>query len=284
MIFRHIAAEKAVYPVRVLCRTLGVSVSGFYAAQQRPASARAQLDLQLRQRLRVEFAASHQRYGSPRLHQRLRAVGHPVGRHRVMRLMRLEGLRARRRRSFRRTTDSTHPYPIAPNRLGGTFSPARPNVVWAGDLTSLDTADGWLYLAVILDLYARRVVGWATAPTLATTLPLAALRMAIAQRRPSVGLVHHSDRGVQYASEAYQAVLRAHGLTASMSRRGNCYDNAVVESFFSSLKQELAVERWPTRLAAHQAVRDYIERFYNPDRLHSALDYQSPVAFEQARA
>jgi putative transposase len=276
-----IAAEKAVFPVRVLCRTLGVSPSGFYAAHQRPPSARAALDTVVRQRLRVEFAAAQQRYGSPRLQRRLRAAGHTIGRNRVMRLMRLEGLRARPRRRFRRTTDSAHAYPVAPNRLAGRFTPTHPNAAWVADLTYLNTAEGWLYLAVILDLYARRVVGWATAPTLATTLPLAALRMAIARRRPSAGLVHHSDRGVQYASEAYRAVLAAHGLTCSMSRRGNCYDNAVIESFFSSMKQELPVERWGTRAAAHRDVADYIERFDNPERLHSALGYQSPVAFER---
>ena len=195
--------------------------------------------------------------------------------------MRLEGLRARPRRRFRRTTDSAHADPVAPNRLAGRFTTTRPNAAWVADLTYLNTAEGWLSLAVILDLYARRVVGWATAPTLATTLPLAALRMAIARRRPPAGLVHHSDRGVQYASEAYRAVLAAHGLTCSMSRRGNCYDNAVIESFFSSMKQELPVERWGTRAHAHRDVADYIERFYNPERLHSALGYQSPVAFEQ---
>ena len=269
------------YPIRVLCRTLGVSPSGYYASQQRPPSARAAVDTVLRQRLRVEFAAAQHRYGSPRLQHQLRAAGHAVGRNRIMRLMRLEGLQARPRRRFRRTTDSAHSYPVAPNRLAGCFSTTHPNAVWVADLTYLDTAEGWLYLAVILDLYARRVVGWATSSTLATTLPLAALRMALTRRRPPAGLIHHSDRGVQYASEAYRAALTAHGLTSSMSRRGHCYDNAVIESFFSSLKQELHVDRWVTRNAAHRDVAHYIERFYNPERLHSTLDYQSPVAFEQ---
>jgi putative transposase len=270
-----------VYPVRVLCRTLGVSVSGFYAAQQRPVSARAQLDTILRQRLRVEFAAAHHRYGSPRLHRRLHAVGHAVGRNRVIRLMRLEGLCARRRPRFRHTTDSAHAYPVAPHRLTNGAVAAHPNAVWLADVTYVATADGWLYLAAILDVYARRIVGWATATTLATALPLAALRMAVMRRRPPAGLIHHSDRGVQYASAAYQAVLARHGLVCSMSRRGNCYDNAVMESFFSSLKQELGAERWPSRALAHRAIADYIERFYNPERLHSTLGYQSPIAFEQ---
>ena len=280
--FRLIAAEKAVYPVRVLCRTWGVSASGYYAAQHRAPSARAQLDTTLRQRLRVEYAAARQTYGSPRLQRCLQAAGHVVGRNRVMRLMRAEGLRARRRPRFRGTTMSSHDHPIAPNRLAGHFTATRPNHVWVADLTYLDTAEGWLYLAVILDLYARRVVGWATRPTLATDLPLAALRMALACRQPSPGALHHSDRGVQYASAAYRAALTRAGLVGSMSRRGHCYDNAVAESFFSSLKRDLRIDRWPSRAAAHHAVADYIERFYNPVRLHSSLNYQSPEMFERA--
>jgi len=279
-VFRLIATERAVYPVRVLCRALGVSASGFYAADGRPLSARAQLDTTLRQRLRVEAAAARHTYGSPRLHRCLQAAGHAVGRKRVIRLMRAEGLHARRRRRFRRTTQSAHDQPIAPNHLARGFRVQRPNQVWAADLTYLETAEGWLYLAVVLDLYARRIVGWATRPTLATELPLAALQMALVQRRPAGGGLHHSDRGLQYASAAYRAVLARHGWRASMSGTGNCYDNAVVESFFGSLKRDLDVDQWPSRDAAHAAVRDYIERFYNPVRLHSTLHYQSPVSFE----
>jgi putative transposase len=279
-VFRLIAAERAVYPVRVLCRALGVSASGFYAAYGRPPSPRAQLDTTLRQRLRVEAAAARHTYGSPRLHRCLQAAGHAVGRKRVIRLMRAEGLHARRRRRFRRTTQSGHDQPIAPNHLARGFRVQRPNQVWAADLTYLETAEGWLYLAVVLDLYARRIVGWATRATLATELPLAALQMALVQRRPAGGGLHHSDRGLQYASAAYRAVLARHGWRASMSGTGNCYDNAVVESFFGSLKRDLDVDQWPSRDAAHAAVRDYIERFYNPVRLHSTLHYQSPVSFE----
>ena len=281
--FRFIAAEKATYPVRVLCRTLGVSASGFYAAQGRPPSPRAQLDTTLRQRLRVEAAAARQTYGSPRLHRCLQAAGHAVGRKRVIRLMRAEGLQARRHRRFRRTTQSAHDHPMAPNHLARGFRVTRPNQVWAADLTYLETAEGWLYLAVVLDLYARRVVGWATGATLATDLPLAALQMALAQRRPAAGGLHHSDRGLQDASAAYRGVLARHGWQASMSGTGNCYDNGVAESFFGSLKRDLDIDQWPSRATAHAAVRDYIERFYNPVRLHSTLDYQSPVSFE-ARA
>jgi putative transposase len=279
-VFRLIAAERAVSPVRVLCRALGVSASGFYAAYGRPPSPRAQLDTTLRQRLRVEAAAARHTYGSPRLHRCLQAAGHAVGRKRVIRLMRAEGLHARRRRRFRRTTQSAHDQPIAPNHLARGFRVQRPNQVWAADLTYLETAEGWLYLAVVLDLYARRIVGWATRATLATELPLAALQMALVQRRPAGGGLHHSDRGLQYASAAYRAVLARHGWRASMSGTGNCYDNAVVESFFGSLKRDLDVDQWPSRDAAHAAVRDYIERFYNPVRLHSTLHYQSPVSFE----
>ena len=278
--FQWIAAEKAQYPVRVLCRTFEVSPSGFYAALGRVPSARAQEDIALRQRLRVEAAAARQAYGSPRLHRCLQAAGHAVGRNRVIRLMRAEGLQVRRRRRFRRTTQSGHDQPIAPNRLARRFQVTRPNRVWVADLTYLDTAEGWLYLAVLVDLYARRVVGWATRPTLATDLPVAALDMALTQRRPPRGGLHHSDRGLQYASTTYRARLHQHGWVASMSGVGNCYDNAVAESFFASLKRDLDVDCWPSRAAAHTAVADYIERFYNPVRLHSTLNYQSPVQFE----
>jgi putative transposase len=268
--------------VRVLCRTFDVSPSGLYAAHGRAPSGRAQQDVVLRQRLRVEAAAARHTDGSPRLPRCLQA-GHAVGRNRVIRLMRVEGLHGRRRRRFRRTTQSGHDQPIAPNRLARRFGVTRPNRVCVADLTYLDTADGWLYLAVLVDLYARRVVGWATRPTLATDLPIAALQMALAQRRPPRGGIHHSDRGLQYASAADRTLVREHGWVASMSGVGNCYDNAVAESFFASLKRDLDVDRWPSRAAAHSAVGDYIERFYNPVRLHSTLNYQSPVRFE-ARA
>jgi putative transposase len=263
-----------------MCRVLEVSASGFYAAQGRPVSARAQRDVTLRHRLRVEAAAARHTDGSPRLHRCLQAAGHVVGRNRVIRLMRAEGLHGRRRRRFRPTTQSGHDHPIAPNHLARRFHVAGPNRVWVADLTYLETAEGWLYLAVLVDLYARRVVGWATRPTLATELPLAALQMALAQRRPPRGGLHHSDRGLQYASATYRALLHHHGWAASMSGRGNCYDHAVAESFFGSLKRDLDVDQWPSRAAAHAAVRDYIERFYNPVRLHSTLNYQSPIQFE----
>jgi putative transposase len=259
---------------------LEVSVSGYYAAHDRPISRRAEHDVGLRHAIRVAHAESRGTYGSPRLLGAVRAQGHRVGRNRVIRLMRLDGLRARRRRRFRVTTDSAHPWPVAPNHLQRQFAVAAPNRVWAADITYVATADGWLYLAVIIDLYSRRVVGWATRSTLHTELVVAALHLALGRRAPQPGLIHHSDQGFQYASERYRALLQAHGAVQSMSRKGNCWDNAVVESFFSSLKRELEAETWPNRLVATQAIGDYIDRFYNRIRLHSTLAYHTPCAFE----
>ena len=268
--------------MRVLCRALGVSASGFYAWHGRGLSRRQQQDLPLRHAIRVVHAESRGRYGSPRVHEAIRQRGYRVGRHRVMRLMRVEGLRARRRRSFRVTTDSQHRQPVAPDLLGRRFQPAAPNRVWAADLTYLTTRDGWLYLAVILDLFSRRVVGWATSARLHTDLALGALSMAVGRRHPPRGVIHHSDRGLQYASAIYQHTLRRSGFRVSMSRRGNCWDNAVAESFFSTLKQELELAPSLSRAEATTAIATYIETFYNPVRLHSTLHYQSPNAFEAA--
>lgn len=279
MIFTFIEAEKATFPIRTMCRVLEVSPSGFYAWRSRGLSARAHADVGVRHAIRVAYAESRGRYGSPRLQHAIRAWGVRVGRNRVIRLMRAEGLCARRRRRFRVTTDSTHACRIAPNLVQRQFHPTEPNRMWAADLTALPTATGWTYLAVILDLYSRTVVGWAVRPTLQTELPLAALHLALGRRQPPHGLVHHSDRGVQYASADYQRVLAAHGVVPSMSRRGDCWDNAVVESFFSTLKQELDMT-WANEPAATHAIGEYIDRFYNPRRLHSTLGYQSPAAFE----
>ena len=265
-----------------MCRALAVSPSGYYAWRSRPVSRRAEAEIGLRHAIRVAHAASRGRYGSPRLHRAVRAHGHAVGRNRVIRLMRAEGLRARPRRRFRVTTDSAHRWPVSTNLVQRQFRPTAPNRTWAADITYLETTTGWVYLAVILDLYSRRVVGWAVRPTLRTDLVCAALHLALGRRQPTVGLVHHSDRGTQYASAEYQRLLTAHGITPSMSRRGDCWDNAVVESFFSTLKQELAPARWPTEAAATSAIATYIESFYNPVRLHSTLGYQSPNSFEAA--
>ena len=282
MTFRFIDAEKARYPVRRLCHALAVSPSGYYAWRSRGLSPRALSDLGLRHAICVAHAESRGAYGSPRILRVVRAQGHAVGRNRVMRLMRLDDVRARRRRRFRVTTDSRHQWTVPVDRLRRRFRVAAADRVWVADVTYLETAEGWLYLAVILDLYSRRVIGWATRPTLHTELVAAALHLAIGRRQPAAGVLHHSDQGMQYASSEYQALLARHGLRPSMSRRGDCWDNAVAESFFSTLKRELDPCHWPTRGAAAAAISDYIERFYNPVRLHSTLNYQAPSAFEAA--
>jgi putative transposase len=279
VIFTWVAAE---LPVRVLCQTLGVSVSGFYAWRHRPPSARVCQDLALRRQLRAAHAASRGLYGSPRLQHALRHTGHRIGRKRVMRLMRLEQLRGRCRRRFRVTTAADPSAQPAANHLARRFRSDAPNRVWAGDITALPTQEGWLYLAVLLDLWSRRVVGWALRPTLTADLVCAAFHLAVARRGTTRGALHHSDRGAQYTSDRYQALLRTHGFRCSMSRPGNCYDNAPVESFFRTLKTEMGVRTFPTRRLAATRIGDYIECFYNRERLHSTLNYQTPAAFEAA--
>ena len=246
MTFQFIAAEKAYFPVRVLCRALEVSPSGYYAAQQRPPSQRAQADTAVLRRLQVAHAESRGTYGRPRLRRALREVGLRVGDRRVRRLMRVGGLVARGRRRYRVTTDSAHQAPVAPNTLARMFAVAQPNRVWAADITALWTTEGWYYLAVLLDLASRRVVGWAADETMTTALPLAALRQALTRRAIDRGLLHHSDRGVQYTSARYQPSCGITVCACSMSRTGNCWDNSVVESFFSTLKTEL-----PSRHLGH---------------------------------
>jgi putative transposase len=280
--FRFIAAEKAGYGVRRLCRVLQVAPSGYYAWRRRPPSARSTQDGRLLRVLQVEHAASRQTYGRVRLQRALRARGLWVGDKRVRRLMQLGQLHARRRRPFRLTTDSAHAWPIAGNHVARRFTVAAPNRVWAADITAVPTREGWTYLAVVLDLYARRVIGWAIESTLETRLVLTAFTRAIATRRVTHGLIHHSDRGSQYASGAYQQALAAHGVIASMSRVGDCWDNAPVESFFSGLKREALPDGgWATRTTAQLALADHID-FYNRRRLHSANDYRSPVDTEAA--
>ena len=270
------------HPVRIMCRILGVSRSGYYAWGRRVPDRQAQTDAQLLAEVRRIFTESRQTYGSPRVTAALRQAGQVCNHKRVERLMRTAGLSGRSRKRFRvQTTDSKHALPIAPNRL----SPAPPctarDQVWLTDITYVWTQEGWLFLACLLDLYSRKVVGWAMGESLATTLPLLALRMALTRRRPAKGLLHHSDRGVQFASGDYRQQLARHGLLASMSRKGNCYDNAAMESFWSTLKQELVYRRqFQTRTDARQAIFEWIEVFYNRTRLHSSLGFQSPVDFE----
>jgi putative transposase len=283
MRFAWIAAEKAGYPIGALCRCLEVTRGGYYAWATRGASRRTEVDQQLTRQLRVAHADSRGTYGRPRLHQVLRARGVRVSAKRVARLMQAAHLVARGRRRYRVTTDSAHAYPIAPNRLQRGFRVTRLNAVWAADITACPTRGGWCYLAVILDLASRRVVGWAVHRTLDATVVTTALTRALIARRPTRSLLHHSDRGCQYASRVYRQQLAAAGIRVSMSRVGNCWDNAPVESFFSTLKTELLpVQPWADCQAAHTAIRDYIDDFYNRRRVHSALGYVSPAAFEAA--
>lgn len=282
MRFAFIDEHREQFPVGLMCEVLGVTRSGYYAWRGRPESQRVRRQTELVQQIEAVHRESRGTYGSPRVHQALQAQGQSCSENTVARLMRRAGVRARSARRFVvRTTDSRHEHPVAPNVLNREFYPERPDAVWAGDITYIPTAEGWLYLAVVLDLYSRRVVGWATADRLKSELVSQALEMALAQRRPSEPLLHHSDRGVQYASGEYQRLLAAHGLEVSMSRTGECYDNAVVESFFGTLKQELVhQERYPSRAAAQRSLFEYIEVFYNRQRLHSTLGYRSPAQYE----
>jgi putative transposase len=280
--FGFIAAEKATFPVRVLCRMLQVSRAGFYAWQARPPAPRAQADERLGLEIAAIHAESQRRYGSPRIHAELVHRGCRTSRKRVARLMRVHGLVARRRRRFCVTTQSRHPFPIAPNVLARQFERAVPDQAWVTDITYIPTGEGWLYLAVILDLCSRFAVGWAMSERITDDLTLDALGLALARRRPPRGLLHHSDRGSQYASGDYQRALAQHGIVCSMSRRGDCWDNAVAESFFATLKVELVHDAaWATRAAARTELFEYLELFYNAQRRHSALGYLSPRAFER---
>ncbi len=282
MRFAFIAAEKAVFPVSLMCRTLGVSRAGFYAWCRRATAAHARADERLGLEIAAIHAESRQRYGSPRIHAELADRGCRTSRKRVARLMRQRGLAARRRRRFHVTTDSRHGLPIAPNVLARDFACAVPDRTWVTDITYIWTAEGWLFLAVILDLCSRFAVGWAMSEWITDDLTLNALDMALARRHPRRGLLHHSDRGSQYASRDYQGALARAGIVCSMSRRGDCWDNAIAESFFATLKVELVHDAtWATRSAARAAIFEYIEGFYNNERRHSALGYLSPRAFEQ---
>lgn len=284
MKYACIARHRGEFPVRLMCRVLQVSPSGFYAARQRPPSARAQRDARLRPKVRAAYRASRRRYGAPRVHQELVAQGERVGKKRIARLMREDGLVGRRPRRFVRTTVPRDGDRLAPNVLDrrfGVTQVAGPNRVWVSDLTYVPTRAGWLFLAVVLDLASRRVVGWALQETLEAELALAALRQALTARRPPRGLLHHSDRGSQYCGGAYQTLLAAHGIVASMSRKGDCWDNAVAESFFATLESELIADaQWATRRAARAAIGEFIEVWYNRQRRHSSLGYQSPVEYE----
>jgi putative transposase len=269
------------FPVRVMCRALAVSPAGYYAWAARPESRRTAANRRLVTMIRVIHAESRRTYGSPRVHATLQGQGQRVGEHRVARLMRAQAIRAKTVKKWRATTDATHSHPTAPNTLNRQFAVAEPNRVWAGDITYIWTAEGWLYLAVVLDLYSRMAIAWAMGSRLTETLATEALTMALGRRQPSAGLLHHSDRGSQYAALLYRELLASHGITVSMSRRANCWDNAVVESFFHTLKTELvAHRRYTTRAEATQEIFEWLEVFYNRTRRHSTLGYRSPAEFE----
>ena len=270
------------HPVAELCAAFGVSRSGYYAWLARPASARAQADEELTSRLCQAHDASRRTYGSPRLVVVLRRQGQRISRRRVRRLMRAAGRHGlQRRRWVPRTTDSRHDHPIAPNRLAGIAALQQRDQAWVTDITYVPTEEGWLYVAGVMDRWSRRVVGLAMADHLRTELVSAALQQAHTHRRPARGCLHHSDRGCQYASAEYRSLIAAHGLEASMSRAGNCYDNPAMVSFWSTLKNELVHRQtFATRAHARAAIFEYVEVFYNRQRLHSALNYKSPVDFE----
>jgi len=284
MKYAFVDEHRARYPVERLCRTLEVTAGGYYAWRRRLPNQRAEANQALLVHIRASHARSQRTYGSPRVHADLLAQGERCSRKRVARLMRQAGLQARPRRRFQPKTTQVDPrLPMAPNRLQRPFQAGQPNQTWLSDITYIATAEGWLYLAVVLDLYSRRVVGWAMDSHLETPLVLAALHLALGRRQPPATLLHHSDRGSQYASAAYQAALVACQAQASMSRAGNCYDNAPMESFFATLKVERVHQcRYKTRVEARQDIVAYIEGFYNPTRRHSALGYRSPMEFEQA--
>jgi putative transposase len=285
MKFAFIHAEKAQFSVAALCRVLGVSRQGYYAYAKRPPSARTLADAGLQERVRDAFEGSRQRYGSPRVLRELRRKGVPASKRRVERAMRGQGLYARRGGRFMATTKADPSHAVEANLLAREFVANRPNERWVTDITYIWTDEGWCYLAAILDLYSRAVVGWALSTSLSTELPLAALDMAVKRRRPGAGLLHHSDRGCQYTSAEYRAALAEFGVTVSMSRKGNCWDNAVAESFFATLKKELVHTRsWRSRLAVRTELFEYIEVFYNRRRLHSALDYQTPAEVDDLYA
>ena len=271
------------FSVVSMCRALEIGRSGYYAWRDRGESRRDRANRHLLSEIRMVYDKFRGVYGSPRVTGELHSRGISCGENRVARVMRANGIRAKTVKKYRVTTDSSHRFPVAPNRLDRQFTVAGPNLVWASDITYIGTAEGWLYLAVILDLWSRRVVGWSMGARIDRHLTVAALRQALARRGAGPSLMHHSDQGKQYAADDYQKLLKAHGITCSMSRRGNCWDNAPVESFFATLEKELLIqERFRTRAEARAHLFDYIEIFYNRERRHSSLGNISPVDFENA--
>lgn len=281
MKYAWIDSQRDQYPLPTLCTTLSVSLSGYQAWKRGGTPNRKRLtDAQLLLLIQSIHAEVKGAYGSPRMAREIRDRGYPAGKDRVERLMKAHHIRARHKRRFKATTDSKHSLPVAPNLLNRNFTPSAPNQVWTADLTYIWTAEGWLYLAVVLDLFNREVVGWSLKPRMTADIVIDALAMAWFRRRPAPGVIHHSDRGSQYASHAFQARLKEYGMTCSMSRKGNCWDNAPTESFFNSFKNErMHGTRYATRAEAIADAFDYIEPFYNRKRKHSTLGYASPQAY-----
>jgi putative transposase len=279
--FAAIDEHRGQHLLKAMCKAMKVSQSGYFSWKNRPSSSGEIEDYRLTRLIEKVHLGSRNTYGSPRVHAMLKSMGEIVSKTRVARLMQRYGIRAKTKRKFKATTNSKHRLPVAPNVLARNFSPNRANQVWAGDITYLWTNEGWLYLAVVLDLFSRKVIGWAMEPTLSKELALKALRMALSQRQPSLGLVAHSDQGSQYASNEYQDLLRRWGISCSMSRRGNCWDNSPIESFFGTLKQEhVFFFKYKTRDEARRSVFEWIEGFYNRERIHSTLGFLSPEDYE----
>ncbi len=277
----RLVAKKAPFPISRMCRVFGVTRQGYYVYARSLHSPRLAEEAALGERIAAIHAASGGRYGSPKIRRELRRRGENVSKRRVERIMRGTGLVGTHRRRHKMTTRANPAHPVEPNVLDRNFTATRPNQRWVTDITYIWTDEGWAYLASILDLFSRRVVGWAISATLSTELPLAALNNALIQRAPQDKLLHHSDRGCQYTSGAYRAALAQRGIIVSMSRRGNCWDNAVAESFFATLKTELIYShRWATRAQLRAALFEYLETFYNRRRLHSSLDYRTPAEVE----
>lgn len=283
--FGFIQEHRRTWPVTAMCRVLGVSPSGFYAWRTRPPNQWTQRRGLLRQQIMGIFEESRGTYGSPRVHAELVARGIPCCQKTVAKIMQRDGLQAAIRRKFQLTTDSNHTLPVAENLLDRKFEPSQPNQAWVNDIMAIPTTDGWLYLVAVLDLFSRRAVGWSLGNKRTSELVTTALMMALTARRPEPGLLHHSDRGSQYACHDFQNLLKSHGIVCSMSRKGNCWDNAVMESFFGTLSQELLQHhRFTTHDDAEQTIVEYISNFYNQRRRHSTLDYLTPAEYEVRHA
>lgn len=273
---------KKAYPIEMLCRVMRVSSRGYRAWRKRPLSERAREDMILSVHIRAQAKLCNFSYGRIRMTMELKELGFYVGERRISRLMAANDIKIERRHKYKRTTDSKHGFPFAENLLDRDFTASAPNQKWVSDISYIWTREGWLYLAVIIDLFSRKVIGWATSDRLKRDLALRALQMAILRRRPPAGCIHHSDRGSQYCAYEYQKMLKTHGLVASMSGKGNAYDNAACESFFKTIKSELIWRgQWSSREQTHTAILRYIDGFYNPSRKHSAIGYASPIQFEE---